>query len=253
MKIDHISISREGVWKTCKQQYKYKYHEQVPSGQPTPFYFTFGKIVHRAIEEYTKARGLRDIKEITDGIMNGTIHLEPGHAAPPLTPEYQQKLNKHISHFLGLSKKIGLEGEVEWPFYFDLDPPNKRTIKGFIDRIITNQHGMFLIDYKTTKPSPWRKDHRTITKDLQLQCYCWVAWQHFKVDPTKIKAALYYLEDDKLVPVTFCEQTLLTVPQRLLDVYLQIERANPDQVHGTVGDHCRRCDWRAQCPFYRLI
>ena len=150
-----------------------------------------------------------------------------------------------------LADKIGYDGEVEWPFNQDIDPPNNRKIKGFIDRLIIKNDGAFIIDYKTSKPSRWRKDHTTITKDLQLACYCWIVMKNFNIPAANIKAALYYLEDAKLVPVRFSEETLNNVPNRLLKVYKDIELANPDKVVGHVGEHCRRCDYRDQCSFVR--
>lgn len=34
--IEHMSVSRHGVWKLCQQQYKYKYHLKVVSDSPEP-------------------------------------------------------------------------------------------------------------------------------------------------------------------------------------------------------------------------
>lgn len=251
MNIDHISISREQCYNECPQKYKFRYHlKLVPEGPP-PIYFTFGKIVHRIIEEHTRHKGAVDLNKITKDILTGRIPLEYGKPAPKLEPDYKNKLVKHLEHYARLAKKIGFDGEIEWNFKLDMDG-NGRCMTGFIDRMINKNGNYFLLDWKTTKPSPWRTNSRTITKDLQLQCYCYVVWKQFNVDPKNIQAALMFLEDNQLVPVRFSEKTLEQVPQRLLKVYKEIENFEPEKVHGNVGQHCQRCDYVKVCPFYKL-
>lgn len=253
MNINHISVSRSQVWNTCQYQYFYKYHLQAPSPAPTPIYFTFGSIVHIIIELFTKTRGKQDINSIIKDVLSGKTEISPGVKAPPLDVEYKNKLNKHINNFLKLSEKIGFDGDVEYRFRHDLDPPNGKCMYGFIDRVIRKDNNFFLIDFKTSKPGFWRKDSRTITSDLQLQCYCYIIMKEYGADPKNIQAALFFLDDYKLVPVRFSERTLLSVPERLLEVYNEIENMPPDKAYGHVGEHCKRCDWRTQCPWYSLI
>lgn len=252
MKIEHISVSRQSLWTECQQRYKYKYHLEVITDVPTPFYFTFGKLMHKIIEEHTRSKGEKSLSRVKSEVLSGQIELEPGQKAPSLDNEYHNKLALHLRNYQRLADKIGFDGEVEWAFKYDLDPPNQRLIVGFIDRLILKNDTAFIIDYKTTKPSKWRKDHKTITKDLQLACYCHIINKTFGIPSKNIKAALYYLEDAKLVPVSFCEETLNNVPRRLTEVYKEIQAADPDRVVGKVGDHCRRCDFRKLCPFYSL-
>lgn len=253
MKIDHISISRENTWHECAQKYKFKYHLNVIPDVETPFYFTFGKIVHRVIEEHTRAKGSKSINQAKSEILSGKVELEPSKKCPPLDNSAHVSLSTHLNNYMKLAEKIGYDGEIEWPFYLDLDPPNQRKLKGFIDRLIIKDGKASIIDYKTTKPSKWRKDHTNIGKDLQLACYCWIIMKEFGIEAKNIKAALYYLADAKLVPVRFSEKTLLGVPDRLVEVYKEIETYDADRVFGRVGDHCRRCDFRKLCPFYSLI
>jgi hypothetical protein len=74
----------------------------------------------------------------------------------------------------------------------------------------------------------------------------------FKINPKNISAALYYTEDGLLVPARFGEKTLLAVPEHLTKVYKEIEIANPDQVIGNVGNHCKYCDYVKCCTWYAL-
>lgn len=252
MKIEHISVSRNQCYELCHMQYKYKYHLQVTTNQPTPFYFTFGKLIHRIIEEHTKSKGEKSIQRIKSEILSGVLEFQPGEKCPHLDNESHLRLNKNLHNYMNLAEKIGYEGETEWNFLIDIDQPNKRMLKGFIDRLIIKNNTAFILDFKTTKPSKWRKDSNTITKDFQLACYCWIVNKTFGIPAKNIKAALYYLEDAKLVPVSFGEKTLESVPTKLVNAFKEIERYDPDKVIGNVGEHCRRCDYRSMCPFYSL-
>jgi CRISPR/Cas system-associated exonuclease Cas4 (RecB family) len=251
MIINHLSVSRDNCFKTCQKQYHFKYHLNVISPEPTPFYFTYGKIVHKIIELYTLGRGKKDINNITKDVLSGKVEIEEGEKAPFLPMEYKNKLPIHLANFMKLTEKIGVNGDVEWHFKYDLDPPNNRYCTGFIDRIIKKDDKIHLIDYKTTKEGPWRKNEFNIIHDLQLQCYCWVVMKEHNLPAKNIKAALYYLSDAQLVPVQFSEKTLLSVPDKLLKSYKEIEELDPDKVKGNVGDWCYRCQWRKLCPFFQ--
>jgi CRISPR/Cas system-associated exonuclease Cas4 (RecB family) len=252
MLIEHISISRHGVFTECEQHYKFKYHLKIPSPEPTPVYFDYGKIIHKIIEVYTLDRGKTDIGSIASKVLQGEIELEKGKKAPRLEAEYQRKLPEHLRSFMKLTEKIGTEGLVEWPFTYDLNPPNKHLLVGFIDRIIVKGDEYTLIDYKTTKKGPWRKTSKNITSDLQLQAYCRIVQKTFNVSADKIKAALYFLEGGELVGAKFSQKTLDHVENKLLQMYQEIKNKEPDHVRGNVGRHCKRCPYRMVCPFYAL-
>lgn len=249
MKINHISISREQCFAECPQKYKFRYHLQTISPEPTPVYFTFGKAVHTIAEHYVRGKGTIPVDKLTKDLLSGEIELEPGKKCPEFDVEQKNKLSKHIRNFMRLTERIGMEGEVEWKFTLDMDGQG-RCMTGFIDRLIHKNGKIVCLDYKTTKPSMWRKDSRTITKDLQLQCYCYVVMKEFGVKAKDVEAALIFLDDYKVVPVRFSEETLLSVPGRLLKVYKQIEEMDPDKVHGVVGRHCQFCDYKSICPYY---
>ena len=251
MKIEHISISRDGCYQECQQKYKFRYHLKTASPEPEPIYFAFGKTLHKIIEEHTRAKGSIELSKVAKDVLTGKIELEHGKKAPRYDAEHQNKLIRMLGHYKRLVDKIGYEGEIEWKFDVDMDG-NGRKMTGFIDRMIRKGDEFFLLDYKTTKVGGWRKNERTIGSDLQLMCYCYVVMNHFKVPASNIRAALFYLDDNKLVPTKFNEQALLSVPQKLLATYKEIEEMNPDKVYGNVGRHCTRCDYRSLCPFYAL-
>ena len=253
MNIEHISVSRLQCYELCQFQYKAKYHLKLVSDVPTPFYFTFGKLVHTIIDHHTQAKGEKSISRVKSEVLSGQIDLEPGVKAPHLDNEHHKNLTRHLNNYMRLADKIGYDGETEWPFHYDLDPPHQRRIKGFIDRLIIKNGSACIIDYKTTKPSRWRKDHTTITKDLQLAVYAYVVMNEFGIPAKNIKTALYYLDDAKICGARFSEKTLMAVPGKLVEAYKEIQTLDPDHAKGHVGEHCRRCDWRKHCPFYSLL
>jgi len=240
MKINHISISRESCFTECGQKYKFRYHLCVPSPEPTPIYFTFGSIVHEIIEEYTVNRGSISLEVIARKALEKNY----------LSPEYKNKLVRHLNNFMKVTKAVGLEGEVEWKFEIDMDGQGRKML-GYIDRLIQKGDRFFCLDYKTTKPGKWRKNKDTIGSDLQLQCYAYVISQHFKVPAENIEAGLIFLDDYKVIKTKFNEASLKSVPERLLSVYKQIENADPQRVSGNVGKHCTRCEFKSICSFYK--
>lgn len=254
LKINHISISREGTWRECRQKYKYRYHlEMAPTEEAIHFFY--GKIVHKIIEVYTKGRGLVPIDSVASAVLSGDIALDESKKDKPcvLPWFYRNNLPKHLASFMKLSNQIGLEGEVEWNFSFDLDPPNGKKLVGVIDRLLHLKDMIYIIDYKTTKVGKWRKTPQTIKNDLQLQSYARVAQREFNVPADKIKTALYYLEGGNLISTSFTQSQLDSVEKRLLETFKEIESTDPDSVRGTTGDHCYFCDYQNICPFYQSL
>lgn len=254
MKINHVSVSRSQCFQQCPQCYKYRYHLELPSLEAEPPYFTYGSLIHKIIEEYTLNKGNKNLGDIRRAVMAGDSDdpdLTKDEIAK-LPAEYLKKINNHLLAFLQLTKKIGLDGLCEWSFHYDLDPPNHRCLHGYIDRLIQRDDRFYIVDYKTTKKGKWRKDSRTITDDLQLQCYALIISNEFKVAPEKIKAALYYLDGAELVAAQFSQQTLEDTQKKMLSIYKEIESMEPETVKGNVGEWCRRCDYRKCCPFYSL-
>ncbi len=252
MNIEHISISRQNLWSECQAKYRFKYHYKTKSQEPEPFYFIYGKMVHKIAEEYVAAKGNTSIGEIAKSVISGKIEIEKGKKAPKLPSEYIKKLPNHLRSVERFTEQAGFDGEREYYFKYDLDPPNKKCVTGFIDRIIVKGDQFWIIDYKTSKAGWYQKDYKNITKDIQLKCYARVVQKEFGAKPENIKAALIYLENYKIIGATFSEASLIRAEQDLLETYLEIEAKHPDQVLGSVGEWCQRCEYRKVCPFYSL-
>ena len=159
----------------------------------------------------------------------------------------------HIRNVKKFADQIGYDGHLEWKFHYDLQPPDKHYITGFIDRLIIRGDKYFIIDYKTTKPGFYRKTTNSIRNDLQLRCYARVVQKEFGAKPENIRGALFYVTDGALIATKFNEESLAAAEQELHDAYKEITNTKPSEVHGRVGDQCRRCDYKKICPFYSLV
>lgn len=247
MKIEHISNSRHDIWQTCEQKYKYRYHLQIiPPVEPP--YFAFGKIIHSIIENFTKNRGKIPIGQIAKDVLANKIEVQKGGIKLPL--EYRNKVTPFLNNFMKLNKLIGFDGEIEWKFDLDLNPPNKKILMGVMDRVVLKNDKVFIIDYKTTKKGKFRKTKETIKADLQLQIYCRIAQRRYEVPADKIQAALYFLEDGQLVSTSYPQSALDAIEGKLLNAFTEIETKNPDHVTGRVGQHCFNCDYKNICPYF---
>lgn len=255
MNINHISVSRKKCFDLCQQQYKYRYHLKVTAPGPEPFYFVYGTIVHKIAELYVKEKAARPIGELASDILRGKIPIEEETICPALPEEYQKKLQKHLRAIQNLTNRTGTDGLVEHEFRYDLDQPNEKFVTGFIDRLIIKGEGQekkaFIIDYKTTKKGKFRVNNQTVLEDLQLRCYARVVQREFGIQAHNIKAALYYLDGENLIAAQFSEQSLLDVEKELKTGFLRIESSDPDKVWGNVGWHCKNCDYRTICHFYK--
>jgi len=253
MRPSAISVSRKGTWDECQQRYKYRYYLKVESPEEEPYYFQFGKIVHKIAEEYVQQKGTISINEITKSVIHGEIELEEGvRVTAPLPAAYAKRLPNHVRTIKSISDQMGFEGETEFDFKLDMQPPHEKFVVGFIDRLIIKNGIYFIVDYKTTKKGRWRKTPITIKKDLQLRTYTWAVHKKFNVPIENIRSALYYAEGGNLIPAKFTQSAVDAAIKELTDAYDEITAADPDKILGNVSDNCRRCDYRNMCPFVRV-
>lgn len=251
LNINHISVSRKKCFDECAQRYKYRYELNLPGPEPPPFYFVYGIIIHKIAEEYVRRKGETPIGDIAKDVMRGRIEIEPGKRCPSIPSDYAKKMQKHLRSIQNLTDKIGVDGEVEYKFYYDLDPPHERFITGFLDRLIINGDKAFIIDYKTTKKGKWRVNKETVATDLQLKTYARVVQRNFGLKAENIKAALFYVDGEELVACSYNEDALQQVEKQLLESYTLIKNADADKVWGKVSWHCQHCDYVGICPFYK--
>ncbi len=255
MNIEHISVSRKSVWDECQERYRFQYHLKTPIPGPEKPYFAYGKIIHKIAEEYVNRGNPNGFNEVVDDVLFGNVELEEGKVAPDLEKEYANKLGGHLKNLKKFVLRIGIDhpGHVEYKFKYDLLPPNQFNVTGFIDRIVVKGDQYFILDYKTTKKGPWRKNKHNVIYDIQLRLYARVVQKEFGVAANNIHCCLYYLEGDEVIGATFNQKSLEDAEQELLDAYIQIHETPPEKAIGNVGNHCTRCDFNKMCRFYSLM
>ena len=253
MDIDYLSVSRKQCWDTCELQYKYKYHLKLISEKPQQIFFTYGQVIHKAAELFVGSKGSKNIDYFIKEILTGNISLDRFKPANKiyLPPPYFDKISKHIRNLSKITEFLGFDGETEFEFQHDLNPPNNLILKGYIDRLLKKNDKFFVIDYKTTKPGPFRKDKNTIKKDLQMQSYSLVVRDKFNIEGQKIVLALFYLDDGKMISVSFDDKTLDECKKTLLNTFETIKNKDPEHARPNVGNHCRFCDYSDICPYYK--
>ena len=253
MNIDHLSVSRKQCWDLCEQQYKYKYHLKVISDKPQQIFFTYGQVIHKAAELYVASKGSNQLDHYIKEILKGNISLDRFKSASKISlpSSYYEKITSHIRHLKKITDFLGFDGDTEFEFMHDLNPPNNFILKGYIDRILQKNEKFFVIDYKTTKVGPYRKDKNTIKNDLQMQSYALVVRDKFNIDGDKIILALFYLEGGKMVSVSFDNKTLDECKKTLIETFEEIKDKDPEKAKANVGNHCRLCDYNDICPYYK--
>jgi RecB family exonuclease len=249
MDIKTISVSRKSVFDECPAKYKYKYHFKLDSGLPEPFYFVYGKIIHKIAEEYVEKKGENPLNEVAKQVLQGKIPIEENTFAPKLPDDYKKRMPGHLKSIKKLTDRIGTQGITEWRFEHLLD--DNRIMNGVIDRLIEKDKKYWIIDYKTTKKGNWRKTPTTITQDLQLKCYARVVQKKLEVPANDIQAALYYLEGGNLIGAKFSDESLVETEKEMLTTFKKIEEMKPEEATGNVGRHCTRCDFRKMCAYYK--
>lgn len=250
MLIEHISISRAGVMQECQQKYKYRYHLKVIPKKPEAPWFVYGKFIHKIAEIYVQNKMQKDIYMIAAELLNGVIQFDEIEKVKKLDSSYKNKIKTHLRSVERITKEVGCDGHIEYEINYDLDPPNNKLLVGFIDRLFFKNDKAFILDYKTTKVGPYRKNKDTIRKDLQLRAYCFYVHTKFNIDPEKIHAGLYYLDDSKLVTAKYTLHELQDAVENLKKDFALIENMHENAVTPNVGSHCKRCDYEDICPFY---
>jgi RecB family exonuclease len=183
-------------------------------------------------------------------LVQGRIDFDGSQNLCNLDQTYFKKLYAHTAFIEKFTKKVGFEGHIEYEIKYYLDPPNNKFFLGYIDRLIIKNDTAIIIDYKTSKNNKWRKNKKSIKKDLQLNAYALHVHEHFNIEPEKIQAALVYLEDPEVVSTNFSKQGLISTKEFLKTSYYAIENSPEDRVKGSIGFHCQRCDYSDQCLFY---
>lgn len=239
-----MSVSRKQTWESCQLKYKYKYHLELHIPSDTPSFFTYGKMVHKIAELYVIGKGLTDISELARDCFNGKIKVE-NNTEIKVERWFYYKIQRHIENIRKISNTIGFDGMTEYKFGFQYE---NAFISGVIDRLIARGNKYYILDYKTTKKGPFRKDAVSIKEDEQLRCYAFAVSHLFNVQIEDVKVALYYLDEPELISTKYTKDQIDSTLRELDMCYVAISSTNEDNVNANPGTHCKFCEYKSICP-----
>ena len=244
MNITAISVSRKSVWDQCTQLYRYKYHLKIPPPGEEPFYFTYGKLVHKISEEFVSRKGKTALGKVALLVLEGKIPIDEKNGKPVFAPSlpaaYKKRLPGHIDAIAKITKQLGTSGIVEYEFLYDLDPPNKKFVRGFIDRIIKKKDNYFILDYKTSKKK--EKSENNLQMALYSEAILRDAVPGINGNPGN--ASLHFLRygDDPLSSHNFSEDDLEISREKIREVANGIRTGSFETKKSDYN--CQYCDYK---------
>lgn len=241
--IKKYSFSKIETFLSCKAKYKYVYIVHLPRKEQ--IFHTFGKLIHKTLEEFHNAY-INGSKERFDVVMSNSYKLALEEGKDKVTQELKVEAKKLLGQYLkkhiddvnkGTAPNI-LSCEKEFKF----DIAENVVLAGAIDRIQIDNDGIYhVIDYKTMKNKSY------IKKDFfQLATYAY----HVLLENPEIKKirASYSLcrFDWELVSREFTAEELLDVKRKYSDYVNSINLE--EEFKTNVTPLCRFCEFVDICP-----
>lgn len=241
-KIKDISFTKIAAYTRCPHQYFFTHVLMIPSrDKPSQI---FGKLMHKAIYEFSKARIDRKIT------MRETISLYKS-----CWPDdwYGSQKSKKEKYLIGekIIKRVYNEYKknpppiaiikdkpaLEQSFRVKLDD---YWIKGKIDSIHNLSDGVEIIDFKTGK---FKKRISSIEKD-QLVIYQIATERAFGLKVNKL--TFNFIEEGEKISFTADQKRKKETLER---IFRKAEEINLGEFNPTPGWHCRYCDFRRICEY----
>ena len=262
--IPYVSASRMKIWDRCKFRFYKEYiennsasfdeSEDVDSLDDSvsvseEIQFTFGTIVHGAIEDFWKCEK-RNIKSFLECYENRWVN----HG---LSDRYYYELGREMikDYFRYLIKDAPKRKHIASEASFDFKIGDARIV-GRIDDIFYRGNGVYeIIDYKTSK---WLPSQDEIDWDIQLALYD-VAFHEDEnlkklwVDGKKPKAILLTMHFLRHYPLnTEYTKAERENTKRYVEVtHKQMQLFKKEQFVATLNNLCVFCPVKNECPAYK--
>ncbi|HDL03417.1 MAG TPA: PD-(D/E)XK nuclease family protein [candidate division Zixibacteria bacterium] len=248
-----FSNSKIGTYSTCPRQYKFQYIERAAVEKPVGVEAFLGAAVHHALEKLyilkmngklqTREEMLSNYNEYWEGPDKETIKVTRENLG---VEDYikvgTEALTKYYDKYQPFDDgdTVALEKNISFP----LDPNNRFTINGKIDRICLRNDGVVeIIDYKTKAFLPAQQ---ALDDDEQMALYqlgVMHAWPDFK----KIELKQIFLRQGAEMKTVMDPEKLEEIRYRVFQKILEIERATQDD--NFPPRESAICDW---CVYYEL-
>ncbi|MFA6089507.1 MAG: PD-(D/E)XK nuclease family protein [Candidatus Woesearchaeota archaeon] len=235
--LPNFSATQFNMYDTCPNQYRCCYIYSIPT--PKKYFFVFGGIMHKVIEELTKI--IKDGKEVSENFGKQLLLSmwdSNGYQTEEQEKEYFATGEKMIEMFLKRQKELETElVSIEKKFTIEIE---RFKINGIIDRIDMEKGGEYLvIDYKTSKTE---KDTESLRHDLQLLLYYDGLTKLYGKVPKML--CHWYLLSDNVVSVVPTINDLTNIRSKILDICTSIltEKFEPKK-----SNACEWCDFKLLC------
>lgn len=245
------SYSRLGTYQNCPLQYKFHYIDKVKVPELVGIEAFLGGLVHEVMEKLYKDLKLSKFNSLDDLLTyfretwEKNWHDEIQISKKGYTQEnyfqtgercirdYYQRYHPFNERTLGLEERI----------IFPLDPEGKYRIKGFIDRLVEPEDGIFEIhDYKTgatlPKQADLKDDHQLSLYQIGVECI----WPSAK----KVKQVWHYMQFDKELSQVLSREEIEDIRRQTIELIEEIESTENFEPNPT--GLCGWCDYAGICP-----
>lgn len=234
-----VSPFKLNIYKTCPQQYKYVYVDQIADQYKTARpYLTMGAHVHNALKDFfeianSEARTYDRLEEL---LRIRWKENRSGFADRDEERLYGKKALQMLKVFVhenDLTKQPVLLED-----YYDILLSEDLKLLGRIDRVDDEGEGLHVIDYKTGKPDTEAFD------PLQLTVYALIIQAHLK--KPVLKASNLYLQTNLWRTIEPDEAMCEAARERIAEEVARIQ--NDSEFQPTPNHFCRSCDFIEICP-----
>lgn len=237
-----LSVSKVKCYDSCHKKFKYNYILKMPKKEFE--FFTFGKLLHKALEEFHLSC-LQGSNEPHNKSMTKAFKLAKEEykdkITPDMTGECFQILNQYLkilstnkSHLISIPITASEK-------QFELSLTDNITLVGAIDRTqIDNDHILHIADYKTSKNKKY-----LINDPFQLMTYAMVMMIN-DASLQRVRAS-YILLRHNFEPITweFSREEIMALKDKYMNYAKQI--TNEVEYVASPSQMCKFCEFLDIC------
>ena len=247
------SNSKIGTFDTCPRQYKFQYIEKAAVEKPVSVEAFLGAAVHHALEKLYTLKMNGRVQTLEELLASYSEYWEgPDKEAIKVTREHlgvEDYIKVGVDALTRYHEKyrpfddgdtLALEKNISFP----LDPGNRFSINGKIDRISIRKDGVVeIIDYKTKSFLPTQQ---LLNDDEQMGLYQ-MGVRHLWPDFRQIELKQIFLRQGTEMKTVMDEDKLEEIRYRVFQKILEIEQAAVED--NFPPRESAICDW---CVYYEL-
>jgi ATP-dependent helicase/DNAse subunit B len=236
-----LSVSKTKTFSSCAKQYEYRY--VIKLKKPDKDYHTFGKCLHKALEDFHQAYVKGSLLLPHEEMFNAWKNAKAQYATQ-MTKEALKECFDILSSYLKWVSKRSPDFNAkvlstEEAFSFPLT--DNIILNGYIDKInIDNDGVLHISDYKSTKNKKYLKDDW-----FQLLTYAYVVMTN-KPELDKVRVSYILLRHDfEHISKEVSRDEVMAVKQTYLDYARDIEQTMVYEANPTFM--CKFCDYIEEC------